>query len=144
MKFRVWCHDKHEWEKDDIVLDMDGILHHASPMGLRPENHVLQLCTGLKSSNGRYIYEGDIVDEGDNFDSVVKFGECHEIGTVGFYLEELKIKEGEHGRRQHPLNHSTRKTTEWKIIGNVFQTRYNPIQKEQKKPEKNRYQMIEM
>ena len=144
MKFRVWCHDKREWEKDDIIIDLRGNLHHNSPMLLRANSHTLQLCTGLQDSHGQYIYEGDIVDQGDNFNSIVKFGECYETGTVGFYLEEVKTVKGEKCPRTHSLLIYTIKPIAWKIVGNIFCGAVSDTPKPKKQKNKhNRFEMIE-
>jgi hypothetical protein len=76
LKYRVWCKNKNEWEKDPCFISMPGQLWFYNNNSLRPaeENHecdpmahVVQLCTWLKDKTGKYIFEGDIVNIGYNF-----------------------------------------------------------------------------
>lgn len=66
IKFRVWCKDFNEWEKDTILLTPSGqkvhLDRHNRIVSIKPENHIVMLYTGLKDGNGQEIYEGDIVD----------------------------------------------------------------------------------
>lgn len=62
-KFRVWCNDKNEWEKDYCVLNQDGILLHQMKNGyfvaLKKESHIVEFSTGSTYENGKEMYAGD-------------------------------------------------------------------------------------
>lgn len=53
-KFRVWCKNNREWEKDTCVLTPNGKLIHQSAKGplvpLRPDTHIVSMFTGLYDS----------------------------------------------------------------------------------------------
>ena len=65
-KYRVWCKNKKEWEKDFVVLTPDGLLIDVIKgklrMALNQDNHVIQFSTGKISNNNIEIYQGDIVE----------------------------------------------------------------------------------
>lgn len=71
IKFRVWCKDYNEWEKDYCFLSQDGVVHQMMKNGqiraIRPENHVIQFFVGLYDCNNKPIYDGDILKYQDCF-----------------------------------------------------------------------------
>lgn len=78
---------------------------------------ILEQFTGLYDKNGKEIYEGDIVNHGDNFPSVVKYDEKE----CAFRLFEDKPKYAR-GYRFYPRDHEINAyTSPIEIIGNIHE-----------------------
>jgi len=75
-KYRVWCKNRHEWEKDQVFLSPDGALFHWGKAGgffpIKPESHEVSFFTGLHDSDGKPIYEGDLWEGVDGLESPIK------------------------------------------------------------------------
>lgn len=64
-KFKVWCKNKNEWEKDNIALYQDGSIYHTDLKGrhmyVSPEFHIIVFYTGLKDLQNVEAYHKDRV-----------------------------------------------------------------------------------
>lgn len=63
-KFKVWCKNNDEWEKDSCVIDTQGILwqnYRGRIMPISKENHLIIPPTGVKDINKKESYLGDIL-----------------------------------------------------------------------------------
>lgn len=64
--FRVWCENKKEWEKDEVLISSNGnfvLMQNGIPIikNTIPKHHIVEFCTGLKDKNGKLIFGGDII-----------------------------------------------------------------------------------
>ena len=87
-KFRVWCKNKKEWEKNDVALLQNGSLFDLdNKVFLKKENHVLLFSINHVDCEDNELYQGDILllssmESWKNGDG--------EIGIVGWYDEEIR------------------------------------------------------
>lgn len=65
LKFKVWCHNKNEWETDTCFLSQNGIIFHIDRVGrvvpLKPITHTASFFVGSKDCNQKEIYSTDIL-----------------------------------------------------------------------------------
>lgn len=74
MKYRVWCKNKQEWEKDQFALLGNGQLIQLKNMQpLRKETHIIELSSGLEDKNGISCFNGDVIKWNDGVMAVVDF-----------------------------------------------------------------------
>jgi uncharacterized phage protein (TIGR01671 family) len=139
VKYRLWCNNKKEWEKDEWHLTSDGIIIDTKRnIEMKKETHFLNQFTGLFDKQGKEIYEGDIFifnDElwtngytscGTEYDSceadnygVVGFDE----GTLRFDFTRYKYNENQVEADLHE-NHEIEFADfiqEHEVIGNIYE-----------------------
>ena len=66
LKYRVWCKNKKEYEKDECFLTEDGRLFQLGAYGNMPplslDTHIVEQCTGTSINNNELVFEGDIIE----------------------------------------------------------------------------------
>jgi uncharacterized phage protein (TIGR01671 family) len=123
-KFRVYNTKRKCYEDArKFAIDSDGILYEFKH-GLKPVNmdiRVIEQCTGLKDSNGKLIYEGDIFDIAYNIGTrhcqeAVEY-DSHGSGFSPFTQPEEQYYQSGWGgyewERAHP--------DECEVIGNIHE-----------------------
>ena len=117
MRYRLWCKDKNEWEKDSWVILPNGNLMWVEygnlVGGVYMKNHILVRSTEFKDIEGKEIYEGDIIRYWDNFDERYKF-------TV------IKFDKGSFIMTNDRINWNigvTNKDDKIKIVGNIYENK---------------------
>lgn len=112
IRFRAWDKSRKmiiKWEQLLVEDTRRGeYLHRA----LTDNNYTLMQFTGLHDKNGVEIYEGDIVNHGDNYPSEIVFDNYQwELREWGYEKEGYKY-------RTHDLLSYTNPI---EVIGNVFE-----------------------
>ena len=117
MKYRLWCKDKNEWEKDSWVILPNGNLMWVEygnlVGGVYMKNHILVRSTGFKDIERKEIYEGDIIRYWDNFDeryklAIIKFDKGSLIMTNDRINWHIGV---------------TNKDDKIKIVGNIYENK---------------------
>ena len=117
MRYRLWCKDKNEWEKDSWVILPNGNLMWVEygnlVGGVYMKNHILVRSTEFKDIDGKEIYEGDIIRYWDNFDERYK-------------LAIIKFDKGSFIMTNDRINWNiglTNKDDKIKIVGNIYENK---------------------
>ena len=113
MKYRIWCVNRKEWEKDIVAVYPNGdILHVAVSrckklLGfIKTENHIIQYSTDMWDKNKKEAFTGDIIKFKVNGEECIKEVEYFDGGFQPLcFLSFNGIKEFE-------------------IVGNIFE---NPL-----------------
>lgn len=89
-KFRVWCENKKQWEKDEILIS--SLNHYVVNTTERraitseePKFHKICLSTGWKDKNSKIVYSGDLVKQ--NYSTYVV-----EVCPGGFQCRNIRTK----------------------------------------------------
>ena len=109
LKFRAWNRGKMNSDVWNVFFQMSMGNHIGN------EDFIPMQYTGIKDKNGKEIYEGDIVNEGDNYYSVVEWND--HVGGPGFFLHEY-YPNGENDR-YHDFHAYT--TYPYEVIGNIYE-----------------------
>lgn len=136
LKFKVWCHNKNEWETDFCFLGQNGTLFHRDRVGnIVPLNscthtHTASFFIGVKDNNQNKMYSTDILKIQNPPDEQIQNMEI--ICTLEFircvwYLVVHKVNKWEHyqiepysKQDKFPLNNFIG-LKPIKIIGNIFE-----------------------
>ena len=115
MKYKLWCKNKNEWEKDNWVILPNGDLmwvEYGNLVGrVYMKNHILVKSTEFKDIEGKEIYEGDIIRYWDNFDERYK-------------LAIIKFDKGSFIMTNDIINWNigaTNKDDKIRIVGNIYE-----------------------
>lgn len=120
-KFRVWCKNNKEWEKDEVLISNKNLYliqnkNFSKRVNFEPENHIINFCTGLKDKNGKLIYEGDIVHKsGSKFNGEKILSEIawSETSAQFVYSDYIGIG-GSHEFR-------TGTASKMEVLGNIYE-----------------------
>ena len=117
MKYRLWCKDKNEWEKDSWVILPNGNLMWVEygnlVGGVYMKNHVLVKSTGFKDIEGKEIYEGDIIRYWDGAE------ERYKLAVIKFYAGRFIMI---NDRINWNIG-ATNKDDKIKIVGNIYENK---------------------
>ena len=117
MKYRLWCKDKNEWEKDDWVIlpngDLMWVEYGNLVGGVYMKNHTLIRSTEFKDTEGKEIYEGDIIRYWDGVEERYKLAVI-KFDAGGFIMINDRIRWN---------IYLTDENDEIKIVGNIYENK---------------------
>lgn len=148
LKIRAWVdYSKTEWGREYLedypdageMIYSEGIQEkrHCSPAGFYGDSDidldmmVFMFCSGVRDDNGKYIYEGDIleVDDGWLFRCEVRFGEYKitinddiTVDNLGWYVCNVG-NNTPHGYRRSLIDLKDEYDVRYKIkvVGNIYE-----------------------
>ena len=119
-RFRVWCKNKKQWERNNVALLPNGQLidldHRNMP--LRPDTHIVEWCIDVMDKSKKLIYESDIVlfQDGNIFGkaTIIREDGCMQIKT-------------EKSLPHYPITMPVSNIDEFEIIGNIHDTSVDSV-----------------
>jgi uncharacterized phage protein (TIGR01671 family) len=107
--FRAWTGEKMVYFS---LFGTDEGYHIQTEENL--DGYPIMQHTGLKDQNGKAIYEDDIIDWGDNFNSIIKYN----TEEAQFEMQEIGIVKGEYEARTHVMTAYTGRPI---VLGNIYE-----------------------
>lgn len=119
VEFRIWT--GHQMIDHDALIVFTKLITSIGGLFIPVKSDLYRVMqsTGLTDKNNQKIFEGDVIDQGDNFNSIVRFG--HHDETIGFHLEEISCMNGETEPRIHSLFAYTTIPEQCEVIGNIYE-----------------------
>ena len=126
LKFRVWCENKQEWEKDEILISSKGnmVLNQKGMYIVKnemPKFHIIEFCTGLKDKNGKLGYHKDFIK--NNYGDVFLI-EWDEQKLEYCIVNVIYLRSGidlQQAIIYNSISFDLELVKEWEVIGNIHQ-----------------------
>lgn len=113
--YRIWCKNNNNWETNVFVSPTGDMVEIKNNMmlPLSPKNHILQLKSKFKDSNGKYIFEGDLINASTLSMPIEVWYDDGGSWVAG-------IKEGEDSCDDY-LWRTLHQFPDCKVVGNIFE-----------------------